>query len=155
MALTSSTHLMASAPAAVSWGSNRLDVFAQGTDKSLQHWWWDGSSWGSESLGGALVSAPAAVSWGSGRLDVFAQGTDKSLQHWWWDGGGWDLVVLALLGRRYQFYITSVLRLFRPVTIVELRNEAPWRQSRERLYGAVEDATKIDLLAHGNSVLSN
>ena len=88
-AYESPPHLVASAPIAVSWGSGRLDVFAQGTDKSLQHWWWYGAGWGSESLGGALASAPAAVSWGSNRLDVFAQGTNESLQHWWWDGAGW------------------------------------------------------------------
>ena len=33
-------------PKAVSWGSNRLDVFVIGTDRALYHKWWNGSSWG-------------------------------------------------------------------------------------------------------------
>jgi Trypsin-like peptidase domain/Repeat of unknown function (DUF346) len=80
---------LVSAPAAVSWVANRLDVFAWTTDNSLQHWWWDGSSWGSDNLGGALVSAPAAVSWAANRLDVFARDPGNSLQHKWWDGASW------------------------------------------------------------------
>jgi hypothetical protein len=78
-------------PHAVSWGSGRLDVFARGTDQTLQHWWFDDGPWGGpESLGGRFTDSPAAVSWGSGRLDVFARGTNETLQHWWWfDDGPW------------------------------------------------------------------
>jgi hypothetical protein len=81
---------LGSRPVAVSWAVGRLDVFARGTDGTLQHWWYDGSSWGGpESLGGQLVEAPSAVSWAVGRLDVFARGTDGTLQHKWWDGVSW------------------------------------------------------------------
>jgi hypothetical protein len=77
--------LLISPPEAVSWGPNRLDVFAVGTDHALWHRWWDGSSWGGwESLGGILESPPEAVSWSANRLDIFAMGTDSAMWHRWW-----------------------------------------------------------------------
>ena len=81
---------LTSGPAVCSWAAGRLDVFARAADNSLQHWWWDGSSWGSDNLGGSLTSDPAAVSWAAGRLDVFARGTGNSLEHKWWDGMSWS-----------------------------------------------------------------
>jgi C1A family cysteine protease len=76
---------LSSAPAAVSWGANRIDVFGRGTDNALWHKWWDGRAWsGWESLGGGLSSAPAVSSWATNRLDVFVQGTDNALWHKWW-----------------------------------------------------------------------
>ena len=86
--------ILISPPQVVSWGPDRLDVFAQGTDHALWHRWWDGSSWGGwESLGGVLTSPPSVVSWGPNRLDLFALGQDHGLWHRWWDGsswGGWE-----------------------------------------------------------------
>ncbi len=86
--------ILQSPPVAVSWGPNRIDVFAMGDDSALYHRWWDGSNWGGwESLGGIIMSQPAAVSWGPNRLDVFAVGTDSAMYHRWWDGsnwGGWE-----------------------------------------------------------------
>jgi C1A family cysteine protease len=77
-------------PAAASWASNRIDVFATGTDNAMHHRWWDGSAWrGWESLGGVIDDAPAAVSWGPNRIDCFARGTDNRLYHRWWDGTAW------------------------------------------------------------------
>ena len=32
-------------PAASSWGADRLDVFAAGTDGLTWHRWWDGTRW--------------------------------------------------------------------------------------------------------------
>jgi Repeat of unknown function (DUF346) len=81
--------VLASAPAAVSWAADRLDVFARAANNSLQHWWWDGANWGTDNLGGMLTSEPTAVSWAADRLDVFARAVDNSLQHWWWDGANW------------------------------------------------------------------
>jgi RHS repeat-associated protein len=67
-------------PAAVSWGPNRIDSFAQGTDNAIWHRSFDGTTWGQwETLGGGLTSSPAASSWGVGRLDVFARGQDNQL----------------------------------------------------------------------------
>jgi hypothetical protein len=31
---------------AVSWASDRLDLFVRGTDDVIYHKWWDGSNWG-------------------------------------------------------------------------------------------------------------
>ena len=53
---------LSGAPAAVSWGPNRIDVFATATDGSLRHKWWDGRRWnGWENLGGSLTSAPTVA----------------------------------------------------------------------------------------------
>ena len=86
--------LLVSPPQAVTWGPNRLDLFALGTDHALWHRWWDGSHWGGwESLGGVLTSPPNAVAWGPDRLDVFGLGQDHAMWHKWWDGahwGGWE-----------------------------------------------------------------
>src|SRR5262249_46069807 len=75
-------------PAAVSWGSNRIDVFGRGVDNDLAHKWWDGQwhPWESLGPGGVLASGPTVASWGANRLDVFARGVGNSLLHKWWDG---------------------------------------------------------------------
>ncbi|HSU15043.1 hypothetical protein [Longimicrobium sp.] len=84
------------APAAVSWGAGRLDVFAVGTDQRLHHWWYQNGWGGPEMLAGLAGSAPAAVSWAPGRLDVFSEYTDYFTgvvhgNHWWYpnQAGGW------------------------------------------------------------------
>lgn len=82
---------LASAPAAASWGPNRLDVFVAGRDNSLLHAWWDGTTWnGWENLGGVVTANPTAVSWGPNRLDLFIRGVDGALWHKWWDGAAWS-----------------------------------------------------------------
>jgi hypothetical protein len=80
----------------VAWSSNRLDVFALGTDNACYHKWWDGSQWGGwEKLGNnTFFTAISAVSWSANRLDLFGVATDKNAcLHKWWDGrswGGWE-----------------------------------------------------------------
>ncbi len=82
--------ILISPPSAVAWVSNRLDIFALGSDHALWHKWWDGANWGGwESLGGVYVSAPSVVSWSPNRLDIFALGQDHGLWHKWWDGANW------------------------------------------------------------------
>ena len=83
--------VLASDPAAVSWGKGRIDVFARGTDKALWHRWYDGM-WSDKwiSRGGVLSSDPDVASWGPGRLDVFVRGADKALWHKWFDNGSWS-----------------------------------------------------------------
>jgi hypothetical protein len=82
--------LLTSAPAAVSWGAGRIDVFARGEDDGLYCRSFDGSwtEWeglGGEGLDGSLKSelAPAVSSWAPGRLDLFAIGEDDALWHRW------------------------------------------------------------------------
>jgi hypothetical protein len=82
---------LASAPAAVSWGQNRIDTFGRGMDRHLWHKWWNGSAWsGWEDLGGSLASAPAVASWQENRLDCFVQGPNDHMWHKWWDGAAWS-----------------------------------------------------------------
>jgi C1A family cysteine protease len=77
-----------SRPSAVSWGPNRIDVVARGTDSAVWHRWWDGSVWrGWESLGGIIQGAPAICSLTTGRLDIFAVGTNHHMFHRWFQGG--------------------------------------------------------------------
>ena len=85
--------IITSKPSAASWGPNRIDVVARGTDSAMWHRWWDGTGWkGWESLGGGCQSGPAICSWGAGRLDTFVVGTDHKLYHKWFQGGwsGWE-----------------------------------------------------------------
>ena len=79
----------ATSVAVTSWGTNRVDLFARGTDGALKHKLYNGrwSAW--ESLGGAISSAPAAVSWGVGRIDVVARGIDGSVVHRAFLNGAW------------------------------------------------------------------
>jgi len=79
------------APATVSWGPNRIDVFGRGSDGAIYHNYWDGSWHTFESLGGNFLYGPAVSSWGAGRLDVFAVGADSAIYHNYWDGiwHGW------------------------------------------------------------------
>lgn len=81
---------------AISWGVNRLDVFANdGLSGNVSHKWWDGHQWGPsasglEILGGNVSSVPAAVSWGKERLDIFATDTKGTLYHKYFDGSSWQ-----------------------------------------------------------------
>jgi subtilisin family serine protease len=72
-----------------SWGTDRLDCFVVGNDRSLWHKWYAGGWSGWEDLGGRIYSNPAAVSWGSNRIDAFALGGDRAMWHRWWDGSAW------------------------------------------------------------------
>ena len=85
--------VLTSRPAASSWGTSSIDVFARGSDNALYQTTWNGATWSSwTSLGGGLTSGPAAVSWGPNRIDVFVRGTDNQLWHKFWAGAwsGWE-----------------------------------------------------------------
>jgi hypothetical protein len=83
-----------SAPAVVSWGTDRLDVFVLGPDRAMSHRAWAGESWlppdGWEPLGGTFASPPAAVSRAPGLLDVFGLGVDRAMLIRTWDGTSWS-----------------------------------------------------------------
>jgi hypothetical protein len=78
---------LASAPAAVSWGPNRIDTFARGTNRHMWHKWWNGSMWSHwEDLGGDLSSGIGVASWSENRLHCFVRGPEDHMWHKWWDG---------------------------------------------------------------------
>lgn len=85
-------------PSVVTWGVDRLDIFAVGpsTDSQIYHKYWDGKSWepvstGWEGLGGELSAYPLAVtSWDVNRFDIFGVGPDGELYHKYWDGSSWS-----------------------------------------------------------------
>lgn len=88
-----------SAPAAASWGADRIDLFYRGANGHLFHRAWNGSSWiynedlhafeGTTGNQGILTSKPAAVSWGPNRIDIFYRGQNNHLWHRAWDGTRW------------------------------------------------------------------
>lgn len=87
---------IASSPGAVAWNGSRFDVVARMPDGTPGHWWWDGSSWHFENLGGQILGDPEIASTGPGHLNVFVRGLDGNLwQKWTIDGvnwSGWQMV---------------------------------------------------------------
>jgi hypothetical protein len=83
-----------SAPAAVSFSLNRLDVFAVGNNARMFHNAWNGMAWTDwDDLGGGPFRfAPAAVARGHQGLDVFALNLDGKIyhNHRGFDGSGWS-----------------------------------------------------------------
>lgn len=86
------------APQVVSWGPNRLDVFARGVDGQLYIKSWVGDSWVPSQLGwnslaappgGFVPKQPRIVSWSANRLDIFASGTDDNVYIKSWTGSSW------------------------------------------------------------------
>lgn len=82
--------------AATANGANNLDIFGKGTDGSIYHKYYDGSTWQPqgntlENLGDGtnFVYGPAAVSWGLNRTDIFAIDTSLTMLHQYWDGTTW------------------------------------------------------------------
>lgn len=83
-----------SAPAAVSWGGGRLDVFVRGRNGELYQNFREGRwfSWRVPEpfRGVTLRSAPSCTSWGFERLSCVAlvEG-DNAVWHFYWDGRAW------------------------------------------------------------------
>jgi hypothetical protein len=86
---TSETEGFLDSPCVVSWGPQRLDVFAGDVQSNLFHWYFDGAhgiNFGvPETLeqGGTL---PAAASLAPNRIDVVAMSPAQNLLHWYCDG---------------------------------------------------------------------
>ncbi len=72
-----------SAPGAVNWEGERIDLFGVGTDYAMYRKVWNGQAWAAdwERLGGAFSSAVSIVKMQAGQIEVFARGTDNSLRH--------------------------------------------------------------------------
>jgi hypothetical protein len=79
--------VLATSPAACTWGPGRVDSFYAGQNSHLWHRWFDGDWQAEEDLGGSLTSAPGACTWGPGRVDIFYRGQNDHLWHRWFDGG--------------------------------------------------------------------
>lgn len=90
-------HLAPGGPA-VSWGVNRLDLFARDSNNQFEHLAGNGTSFGqpwephSSPSGTTFESQPVAVSWATNRIDLFGIGNDGVLYHQWWDGTSWNPV---------------------------------------------------------------
>ena len=85
---------LSTGPSVVSWGKNRLDIFALNDDDDIVHLYWDGSQWSKWATFSSELSFrhPLTVtSWGENRLDVFAVELDNSLWHLYWDGSQWSI----------------------------------------------------------------
>jgi hypothetical protein len=97
---------MQDAPAAVSWGPNRIDCFARGMDNGLYHIRWDGGPnfKGWDEMGSNITSGPTVSSWAKNRLDVFTKAEinefkDVISHRWSGDGSTWSAgEVIALPG---------------------------------------------------------
>ena len=82
------------APAACSWGANRLDIFVTGRDNQLWHEWWSNGWKAWEPLGKPgtttdIYGSPGAVStvsWGYPRIDIFVRSEDGALWQLWFNG---------------------------------------------------------------------
>jgi hypothetical protein len=78
-----------SSPAAVSWGTNRIDAFVVDGSHLKHAYWTSPGPWnGWQDLGCCLDTAPTVSSWGANRLDVFV-GSGGGLWHTWFDSGSW------------------------------------------------------------------
>jgi hypothetical protein len=75
----SATNTLTSDPAVVSWGDNRIDIFARDTNGQLVHKWWAGGWSGWELNMGAIGNKPAVASQANGSLDVFARNSSNQL----------------------------------------------------------------------------
>jgi hypothetical protein len=97
-------------PSAVSWSTNRVDVFALGTDSSLMHFWaGDATNFSGESLGGQTRGVPRAISRGPGLLDIFTMGMPGDVVEMSWNNGwsGFHTIVGGSNGWGYPPTVTS------------------------------------------------
>lgn len=84
-----------SAPAAVSWGAGRLDLFVRGRSGELYQNYREQGIWSNWRVpeafrGVGLRSAPSCTSWGESRISCVAliEG-DRAVWHFFFDGLGW------------------------------------------------------------------
>jgi hypothetical protein len=84
----SGDHKIEQSPGAVSWGPNRIDLFAV-WDKQVHHRACQDGKWSawSENLEGTTKDAPAAASWKIERVDVLVHTTDNHMSRRYWEKG--------------------------------------------------------------------
>jgi hypothetical protein len=80
-----------SAPAAIAWGADRVDVFGVGTDHAMYQKTANGESWSPswQSIGGTFTSAASVVLSGPSQVNLFARGADFTLRGNHTDGTTW------------------------------------------------------------------
>jgi hypothetical protein len=86
-------HIFETSPAAVSWGPDKIDLFAV-WNRQLQHRYYQNSNWSpwAENLGGGTSQAPTAASWKQGRVDVLVRSSDNFMFRRFWEANvtsGW------------------------------------------------------------------
>jgi hypothetical protein len=82
--------VLASAPAASTWGNGRLDAFVTGTDGIVYHRFFNGTSWAWEGLPGETsMTDTSSISTVSGSIDLFIQGADNALWRRHFSAGAW------------------------------------------------------------------
>ena len=89
----SDAHKIEVSPAAVSWGPNRIDLFAV-WDKQVHHRAYQSGTWNpwTENLEGITNDAPAAASWKLERVDVLVHTTDNLMARRLWESGKtWEM----------------------------------------------------------------
>ncbi len=83
--------VLASGPAASTWGVGRLDAFVTGTDGIVYHRFFNGTTWTWEALPGeASRSDASSVSTASGSVDVLIHGADNGLWRRHFSAGAWS-----------------------------------------------------------------
>ena len=81
-------HTIEVSPAAVSWGPERIDLFAV-WDKQVHHRAYQSGTWNpwTEDLGGVTTEAPTAASWKKDRVDILVNTTDHFMSRRYWESG--------------------------------------------------------------------
>jgi LysM repeat protein len=84
-------HTIEQSPGAVSWGPNRIDLFAV-WNKQVHHRASQDGKWSAwtENLEGATNDAPTAASWKMARVDVLVHTSDHFLSRRYWENG-WNV----------------------------------------------------------------
>lgn len=100
---------IASPPSAVSWGPDRIDVFARGSTGAVVHTYFNGTWQGMDTtLGGCIKGQPAVSSWVPGRLDLFvrncAAAPTSNVSHRYYDGAwqAWEVLPLMVPGSNHR-----------------------------------------------------
>ena len=118
-------------PTAISWGTDRLDIFGIDAESSaLLHNVWDGSQWSNwENLGTptnvGLTGTVAATSWSANRIDVVALGTDGAYYYKFWDGSQWQPSETGFISRNGTFKSSPAV--------------VSWGENRLDIYGVGTD----------------
>jgi hypothetical protein len=78
------------APTLLSWGGNRLNVFAVDNNSNVFYKHWNGLTWGGWTpLRGPVGGRIHCATWGRDQFSLFSIGADGHLNVKWWTGSSW------------------------------------------------------------------